>query len=225
MANIRPGCREISKSEGELMDVMKRESNSVSGFSLLELMIAMTITLVLLALVTTLFSGSMSIRERESAKTDALTSAQAALNVMSREISNSGFGLRNNGVVAVDSGLNQFHFRSNWNNGDLLTGTDGEDITYYFDPTTESIVRFDAHAGTTTSAIVNGISNVEFQYFNYAGSNSTPTVVATPGIQTGRVRITVTVNLEDVQGQPSGQSVQYTSDVTLRNAEFMRNQY
>ena len=204
---------------------MRKEPNNASGFSLLELMIAMTITLVLLALVTTLFSGSMSIRERESAKTDALTSAQAALNVMSREISNAGFGLSNNGVVSADSGLNQLHFRSNWNNGDLTTGTDGEDITYYFDPTTESIVRYDAHSGTTTSAIVNGISNVEFQYFNYTGSSSTPTLVSTPTIQTGRVRITVTVNLEDVQGQPSGQSVQYTSDVTLRNAEFMRNQY
>lgn len=203
----------------------RNRSQGSAGFSLLELMIAMTITLVLLSLVTTLFSGSMSIRERESAKTDALTSADAALNVMSREISNSGFGLSGNGIVSADSGLNQIHFRSNWNNGDLATGTASEDVTYYFDPTTESIVRFDANAGTTTSAVVNGISNVEFQYFDYAGSSSTPTVVGTPGPNTGRIRITVTVNLEDVQGQPSGQTVQYTSDVTLRNSEYMRNQY
>ena len=204
---------------------MNNRRKTQSGFSLLELMIAMTITLVLLALVTTLFSGSMSIRERESAKTDALTSAQAALNVMSREITNAGYGLTGNGIVSADSGLNQIHFRSNWNNGNLATSTEGEDVTYYFDPVTESIVRFDAHAGTTTSAVVNGISNVTFQYFNYAGSTSTPTVVAIPGPNTGRVRITVTVNLEDVQGQPTGQSVQYTSDVTLRNSEFMKNQY
>lgn len=204
---------------------MKNTDTRQSGFSLLELMIAMTITLVLLALVTTLFSGSMSIRERESAKTDALTSAQAALNVMSREIGNAGFGLNSNGIVSADSNANQLHFRSNWDNGDLVTDASGEDITFYFDPTTESIVRFDAHAGTTTSAVVNGISNVTFQYFDYSGSTSTPTLVAVPGVNTGRVRITVTVNLEDVQGQPTGQSVEYTSDVTLRNSEFMRNQY
>lgn len=204
---------------------MKNTDTRQSGFSLLELMIAMTITLVLLALVTTLFSGSMSIRERESAKTDALTSAQAALNVMSREIGNAGFGLNSNGIVSADSNANQLHFRSNWDNGDLVTDASGEDITFYFDPTTESIVRFDAHAGTTTSAVVNGISNVTFQYFDYSGSTSTPTLVAVPGVDTGRVRITVTVNLEDVQGQPTGQSVEYTSDVTLRNSEFMRNQY
>lgn len=204
---------------------MKKKKNTQSGFSLIELMIAMTITLVLLSLVTTLFSGSMSIRERESAKTDALTSAQAALNVMSREIANSGFGLTGNGIVSADSGANQIHFRMNWDNGNLATSTTGEDITYYFDPTTQSIVRYDAYAGTTTSAVVNGISNVTFQYFNYSGSTSTPTVVATPTTDTGRIRITVTVNLEDVQGQPSGQTVAYTSDVTLRNAEYMRSQY
>ncbi len=204
---------------------MATKKNTEAGFSLLELMIAMTITLVLLALVTTLFSGSMSIRERESAKTDALTSANAALNVMSREIANAGYGLTDNGIISADSGTNQIHFRSNWNNGNLATSTEGEDITFYYDPATESIVRYDAHAGTTTSTVVNGISNVTFQYFDYAGSTSTPSVVTTPGDSTGRVRITVTVNLEDVQGQPTGQSVQYTSDVTLRNAVFMRNQY
>ena len=225
MADFRPGNRKIPEGQGELMKEKRNKFSTAAGFSLLELMIAMTITLVLLALVTTLFSGSMSIRERESSKTDALTSAEAALNVMSREIANAGFGLSDNGVVSADSNLNQLHFRSNWNNGDLTTGTDSEDVTYYFDPTTESIVRYDAHAGTTTSAVVNGISNVEFQYFDYAGSNSTPTVVTTPGANTGRVRITVTVNLEDVQGQPTGQSVQYTSDVSLRNSEYMRNQY
>ncbi|HUF05229.1 MAG TPA: type II secretion system protein [Aridibacter sp.] len=202
-----------------------KKMNAQSGFSLLELMIAMTITLVLLALVTTLFSGSMSIRERESAKTDALTSAQAALNVMSREIANAGYGLTDNGIVSADSNANQLHFRMNWENGDLSTGTAGEDLTYYFDPVTQSIVRYDAHSGTTTSAVVNGISNVTFQYFDYSGSTSTPTVVTTPSADTGRIRITVTVNLEDVQGQPSGQTVAYASDVTLRNAEYMRSQY
>lgn len=195
------------------------------GFSLLELLIAMTITLLLLGITTSLFSSSMSIRARESAKTDALTSAQAALNVMSREIANAGYGLKDNGIVVADSDSDQLHIRSNWNNADLTTTTAGEDITYYYDPVTQSIVRFDVNAGRTTSAVVNGISSVNFQYFDYSGSSSNSTLVVTPSDNTGRVRITVTVNLPDVQGQPTGQSVTYTSDVALRNAVYMRNQY
>ena len=204
---------------------MKNKGTTESGFSLLELMIAMTITLVLLAIVTTLLSGSMSIKERESAKTDALTSAQAAINVLSREIANAGFGLTNNGIVAADSNVNQVHFRMNTDNSDMSTQAVGEDLTYYFEPTTQSIVRYDRNAGTTTSTVVNGISNVTFQYFNYVSGSSTATQVATPNADTGRIRINVVVNLADVQGQPTNQTVRYTTDVTLRNATYMRKRY
>lgn len=217
-----------------------------AGFSLIELMIAMTVMLVLLGLVSTLFSRSLSIRARESRRTDALTAAQAALNVMSREIANSGFGLYSdalskralNGIRIEDSNAKKIHFRSNIVNikttpGDNLSKP-GEDITYFFDSVTDSIVRYDAHAvydtltnsyQPQTSVIINRISDVNFDYFNYTGSDSTPIKTTTPTINTSRVRITVTVNLEPVQGQPSNQTVTFSSDVTLRNSSYMLNQY
>jgi prepilin-type N-terminal cleavage/methylation domain-containing protein len=228
----------------------KTRTNKSAGFSLVELMIAMTIMLVLLGLVSTLFSRALGIRARESRRTDALTSAQAALNVMSREIANSGFGLyvespsqlkrSLNGIVIEDSNANKIHFRSNLENiKDPVTHTNpiattGEDITYFFDSVTDSIVRYDNYAvrnPTTgvyqpqTSVIINRISNVTFDYFNYSGSDSTPTKTTTPTADTGRVRITVTVNLEPAQGQPDNQKVTFTSDVTLRNSSYMLNQY
>lgn len=226
----------------------KTRINKSAGFSLVELMIAMTIMLVLLGLVSTLFSRALGIRARESRRTDALTSAQAALNVMSREIANSGFGLYAdsvtkkplNGIVIADSNVNKIHFRSNLDNvKDPITntnpiGTTGEDITYFFDSVTDSIVRYDNNAVLNpltgvyqpqTSVIINRISNVTFDYFNYSGSVSTPTLTTTPTVNTGRVRITVTVNLEPVQGQPDNQKVTFTSDVTLRNSSYMLNQY
>jgi prepilin-type N-terminal cleavage/methylation domain-containing protein len=217
---------------------MKKEKQN-AGFSLVELLIAMTVMLVLLGVVSTLFSRAISIRARESRRTDALTSAQAALNVMSREIANSGFGLYANadsklplsGIVIADSNVNKIHFRANLENTkDPVTNTNpisspGEDITYFFDAVTDSIVRYDPNDPKPTSVIINRISNVNFDYFNYSGSNSTPTSTTTPTANTGRVRITVTVNLEPVQGQPSNQSVQFSSDVTLRNSSYMLNQY
>ncbi len=225
----------------------KTRTNKSAGFSLIELVMAMAIMLVLLGLVSTLFSRALSIRARESRRTDALTSAQAALNVMSREIANSGFGLYVdsitkkplNGIVIADSNANKIHFRSNLVNIKTSPTNDdiskpGEDITYFFDSVTDSIVRYDAHAVLNTatniympqtSVIINRISNVNFDYFNYSGSVSTPTSTTTPTANTGRVRITVTVNLEPVQGQPSNQTVTFTSDVTLRNSSYMLNQY
>lgn len=212
------------------------KNNKSAGFSLVELLIAMTIMLVLLGLVSTLFARTMGIRARESRRTDALTSAQAALNVMSREIANSGFGIyndsttkrANNGIIIADSNENKLHFRSNVNNNDLLTDSSGEDITYFFDNATASIVRYDPSLTQKTSVIVNRISDVKFKYFDYIGTNSTVTPEPgnnNPTASTGRVRITVTVQLEPVQGQPNNQTVTFTSEVTLRNSNYMLNQY
>ncbi|HEX8250894.1 MAG TPA: prepilin-type N-terminal cleavage/methylation domain-containing protein [Pyrinomonadaceae bacterium] len=212
----------------------KAQKQNQNGFSLMELIIAMTITLMLMAIAATLFSSALSTRSRESRRTDALTSAQAAINVLSREIANAGYGLTYNGIVTADSGSQRLHIRSNFVNTNMITCDPGEDVTYFYDANSSSIVRYDRFPATPTSCatatgetsvVVNRISNVTFQYFDYTGSNSTPTVVTTPTVNTSRVRITVTVQLEPVTGQPNNQTVTFTSDVTLRNSDYMLNQY
>ncbi len=204
----------------------KTKHTKNKGFSLVELLIAMAVTLILMGLATTLFAGALGTRTRESRRTDALTSARAALSAISREISNSGYGLTTNGIVTADSGEQKIHFRANLSNEDYTTDSVGEDVTYFFDAATQSIVRYDPNTTPTTSAIVNRISNVKFAYFDYSGASSTPSAALTaPTGNTGRVTITVTVKLEDVVGQPSNQTVTFTSDVTLRNSTYMLNQY
>lgn len=217
---------------------MKQTKNKqkMQGFSLIELMIAMFVTLVLVGLASTLFGTALGVRSRESRKTDALTTARAAINVISREIANSGYGLTTNGIVTADSGEQKIHVRANLENENKCITEDGEDVTYYYDATSKSIVRYTKYSNvpcstsssnlvTETSVVVNRISNVKFKYFNYAGANSTPTESLTPTANTGRVQITVEVELEEVVGQPKNQKVTFTSDVTLRNAYYMLQQY
>jgi prepilin-type N-terminal cleavage/methylation domain-containing protein len=199
--------------------------NNQQGFSIIELMMAMTVTLVILSVTMSLFSGAFSTRKRESRKTDALTSARAALNIISREIANSGYGLSSNGIITGDSNDKRIHFRSNLDNSNGLTEDEGEDVTYFFDGTTQSIVRHAPNDQIETSVIVNRISDVTFVYWDYTGNSSTATQRTTPTNDTGRVTITVTVRMEDVEGQPSGQTVTYSSDVTIRNSDYMLNQY
>jgi Tfp pilus assembly protein PilW len=194
------------------------------GFSLLELIMSMVITIIILGAAVSLFSGALSTRERESGRTDALTSAQAALNIMSREIGNSGYGLSaSNGLVFADCGAQAIRFRANVNNANAATTDPGEDVTYLFDTDSDSVVRFDRNTNTT-SGIINRVSNVTFVFHNYNPNGTfTSGTVAAPN--TGRVTITLSVILPDVQGQPSGRIEQVTSDVTLRNSPYMLGQY
>ncbi|MEP7211482.1 MAG: type II secretion system protein [Acidobacteriota bacterium] len=227
-----------------------RNKQKDKGFSLLELIVAMTVMLVLLGIVSTLMARSFSVRTRESRQTDALATAQSALSVISREISNSGFGIyvydgtvvdsASNGLVIADSNANRIRVRANLENAGgvasapgpatLSINQPGEDVTYFFDASTSSIVRYDPNGGGTgvpqTSVVVNRISNVTFQYFDYIGNNATPTGPFTvPTSDSASVRITVDVALDRVVGQPDGQSVSFTSDVTLRNSRYMLQQY
>jgi len=202
----------------------------------MELLVAMTIILVVLGLVMTLFARSLSTRQRESSRTDALTAAQAAMNVISREVANSGYGLRiqaegiaDNGLVAADSNSGTIHFRANTTNSNIVLTDPGEDVTYYYEPGTQSILRYDKNGGgpgvPQTSIVINRISSLAFQYFDYIGNNPVPTVGGTPTDETGRVRVTVTVKLEQILGYANRQDVVLVSDVTLRNSEYMLQQY
>jgi prepilin-type N-terminal cleavage/methylation domain-containing protein len=206
-----------------------RRYHEASGFSILELIVAMTIILVVMGLVSTMFSRSLATRQRESSRTDTLTAAQAALNVISRELANSGYGLAGNGISLADSNGQQLHFISNVRNNNEVFTDPSENVTYYFDPTTQSILRHDRHAGgvniARTSIIINRISSLGFQYFDYVGTSPGTGPHAVPSVNTSKVRVTVRVLLEQVQGQVNPQNVVLTSDVTLRNADYMLRQY
>ena len=195
------------------------------GFSLIELLIAMAITLVLLGLVSMMMKSVFGTRRRESQRTDAMTSAKAALNLMSREISNSGFGLKTNGLITADSDSHKLRFRTNIENDNSSTNSPNEDVTYYHDAVNEAVVRFDPRGAPQTSVVINGVSEATFEYFDYSGSSSTPVQKLTASNNTGKIRINVTVRLDDVDGQIDDQIVSFTSEVTLRNSKYMLKLY
>lgn len=211
------------------MDTIQIKKRSQRGLSILELLLSMTLIIAIVGMVGTLFGRSIATRQRESSRTDALTAAQAALNVISREVANSGYGLVDNGIVSADSTLKQLHIRSNVVNTNVDLTDPGEDITYYFDPATQSILRHDANGGGVgvpqTSIIVNRISDLNFQYFSYVADNPIGVQTTPPDFNTGRVRVNVRVLMENVEGQVNPQNVTLVSDVTLRNADYMLRQY
>src|SRR6187399_1827376 len=96
--------------------MLNSRTTKLSGFSLVELIVSMAITLVILGVAITVFSTAMGRRARETSRTDAITSAQAALNIMSREIGNAGYGLLDNGLVVADCSATRLHLRSNFLN-------------------------------------------------------------------------------------------------------------
>jgi prepilin-type N-terminal cleavage/methylation domain-containing protein len=161
-----------------------------AGFSLVELIIAMTITLVVLSIATTLIARSLNMRTRSNANVDALADAERALNIMSREIAQAGFNLSDNGIVADDSvvdgnGNSTIRVRANLNRFDTDASLDarqgigdanaqpgeesGEDVKFFIHPagTTTLLARYDPYApgGPESTVVANRLDKMRVHYF------------------------------------------------------------
>jgi prepilin-type N-terminal cleavage/methylation domain-containing protein len=217
-----------------------------AGFSLLELMIAMAVTLVIMLLASSLVAGSFNIRNRENQKTDALADSQRALNLMTREIANAGYGLNDNGIVSADSGVNSIRVRANLNAaaGETTsnTATDrDEDIKYllYTDSSNSYIVRLDVNTAAQEMVLANRVDALNIRYYGdkvyYTTSNCDISNVqdalgnAVSEVPTSNAKyivISICVQLPAVGtfGSPGYQPisrVQLVSDATLRNADLV----
>ncbi len=144
------------------------KTSTQSGFSLLELFIALTITLVIMAIASTLLASSFKVRNRENQRSSAIADTQRALNIMSREIANAGYGLSTNGIVTGgDSGATSIRVRSDL---DLSGATDGigEDVKYILvnDANGSFIVRLNLQPTQTTGLIANRIDGLAIYYYD-----------------------------------------------------------
>lgn len=208
-----------------------------AGFSLIELMVALGVTLVIMVIASRMLAMSMAVRARENQRSEAIADVQRALQTMTREISNAGLGLTaSNGLVAADSDDLQIRVRSNLNAFcdvkaaatspcDSDTSDSGEDVVFAVINNTTGgggdnqrlITRQDINNSNAISSLANRVDGLKFVYVKSDGAETAN------ASQAQRVKLTVTVTLPAVGSkgqagyQPASQ-MQLASEAVLRNA-------
>ncbi|HUS12475.1 MAG TPA: prepilin-type N-terminal cleavage/methylation domain-containing protein [Pyrinomonadaceae bacterium] len=226
----------------------EHQKRSEAGFSLFELLIAVSVALVVMGITSGLLAGSFNVRARENQRSDALADSQRALNIMTREIANSGFGLSHNGIVAADSDLSSIRVRANLNAferkaSSLLVSDRNEDVKYslWTDPDNKNsyIVRLDIGTQNQTTVLANRVDSLKIRY--YAAKVSYTMAPAVAGVPSCDITadsaevaqktdakylvISICVELPE-RGRPGSPGyqptsrVQLVSDVMLRNADI-----
>jgi prepilin-type N-terminal cleavage/methylation domain-containing protein len=170
-----------------------RRSNNQSGFSLIELILAMAITLTVLGLSSSLLAAGFHSRSREDRKSEGIADVQRALNIMTREISNSGLRLPSglgavaaNGIVTNDSDNQSVRIVSNLNgmpdsaNGyfeDSDVDDTDEDLKFLMyidnDRGQRYIVRYERNGSKQTTVLANRIDSLVFRYYDEKVTYST----------------------------------------------------
>jgi len=229
---------------------MSQSNNKQAGFSLIELIIAMTLTIGVMGVSSMLLAQALNVRTRTNANNDALADAQRALNIMSREIANAGFNLTSNGIVSGDTGTDangnsMIRFRANTNkfdesvstaarNGIGVIGEDaGEDVKYfvYQAEKTNLLARHDeyAKAGGSATVLANRLDNLHLHYYDqmvtYSTSGCDLTGASASEVSPSAAKyvvIAVCVQLDAV-GKPGSSGYQPEKSVLLLSDVALRN--
>jgi prepilin-type N-terminal cleavage/methylation domain-containing protein len=225
-------------SKSKITEIGKMKTDSLQkGFSLIELMIAMTITLSILVMAFYLLAQSLNSKTRDEAQINALADANHALRVITKDVANAGFGLKGNGLVAASCLEDKIRVRANLNALAKQTTSNSvsdqdEDIEFFLvpNPTTGSaLVRSDV--GTANSAIIATTiddrdinsdgdgDGLTFYYLDENGNEVTPENAV-------RIRIVIRVLLPEAgrPGSPGYQppvTKQLHSSVSLSNSRLI----
>lgn len=222
-----------------------RRGRGESGFSLIELIVAMGVTVIVMTMATTMIVSLFNMRTRENQRTDALADAQRALDLLSREIANAGFGLTDNGIVGQDSNAQSIRIRANLD-ADAVASDPDEDVKYalFANANGSFLARRDLNGA---SAVIAPVTSLNIRYFrervtytanltNCNIGNVAPATVGTPAVAnevagapaTARyVVVSMCVRLPAVgaeggSGYRPPTTMQLVSDVTLRNGNLIR---
>jgi type II secretory pathway pseudopilin PulG len=215
-----------------------------AGFSLIELIVAMGVTLVIMGLASSLASQSFNVQTRESQRSTALADAQSALNLVTREITNAGYGLKSNGIYTEQSDdetitvLSDFDMDDTWDKDEIITFRLDENP----DTGAISLVRLTLNAPgaaeTSGTVLAESVDNFQVNYFSERVDYKTgecslelddasAAAVTTPDKAQYVVLVLCAtlpaVGAEGHEGYQPASRVQLASDATLRNSLSLSN--
>ncbi|MFN2482504.1 MAG: type II secretion system protein J [Pyrinomonadaceae bacterium] len=160
----------------------QRRAKGEAGFSLLELIIAMGLTVIVLGVSTALLASAVRVRAREDRRSDAIAEVRRALNTMTREISNAGYQLpanrAGNGIVAANSNSTSIRVVTNPDRFSTAPGatpdyasSQDEDVIYRWvdDPASDQsyILRYDVNSTIQrTTVLANRIDSFIIRYYD-----------------------------------------------------------
>lgn len=222
--------------------------NSHSGFTLVELLIAMAISAVLLGATYSVFVSSQKINTGNEVSARIMQSLRTSLDLMESDIRMAGLnGLFDipGGVGIIEATATKLRFTSNRNLDDkidtlnpahLLGGlqeSDFEQITYFYDAPTKRLKQClsegTANASCVTlnqdpddsNTVAYNVENFSLSYFD--GNNN---VIVNPTVNTISIRtVEVSMTIEQAAGRSGQQPAVRAGDIsrTMTRRIFCRN--
>lgn len=185
----------MSPSKTKTAPVAHRLSGE-AGFSLVELIIVMAIMILILGVLASVVAGMETNYRQQRPRTEAINSANTAMDMLVRLLRSAGNNLDNTGIipgpVGADGAYHTIRIQSDWNPVDGTTTGVLEDVTF-------SVANgaLQIQEGTTLPTdYVTGLGSVTFTYYD-----NTNNVIADPVVNNDRIAL-VKIDLATTGSSP-----------------------
>jgi type II secretory pathway pseudopilin PulG len=157
---------------------MSRARSVRRGFTTLELLIAISVTLVLIALAAPLYQAQTGAVNRTSGRTDASRSATFAVDAMEQDLRNVGVGVYDGQPLLVRGAVDAVSFNAN-----MVTARSNDMVAVFYDPDADSTALGSLNTGTaitlpnssSTYPAASYISNAEtINYYVTSDTGASP---------------------------------------------------
>jgi prepilin-type N-terminal cleavage/methylation domain-containing protein len=182
-----------------------------SGFSIVELMVAMAMTSVVLAAVYTVHAALVKSYTAQNAAADAQEAIRAGMDLMAEDILMAGFdplSASGAGIVAADAA--SIHFTSDRNMNGGIDASDLEEIRYFLSGT-QLIQELYGNA-TTNAVLIDNVTNLTFAYFD----GDDPPKQLLPPLPAAQLADIRTISLSITVQAPAGRGEKVTRKYTTR---------
>jgi type IV pilus assembly protein PilW len=203
--------------------------NNESGFTLVELLIAMTIGLIILTALSSTFLMQRDIYDDQEQIAEMVQTARAAMDMMSREIRMGGYDPTDAGFDGITYDAHQLQIQANIDDDEDIINADGsydenENITYtYYDE--NSAYPYQIKRKTGNGNFVSFAENIQsftFVYLKADGVTEVTTSAENDDIRQIKITITARTARPDSDYSANGGYRTYTltSFITPRNLAF-----
>jgi prepilin-type N-terminal cleavage/methylation domain-containing protein len=212
--------------------------NNQKGFTLVELLVAMTLSLTLLGAVYAVYRVQAHTVKGQEYRMEAQEYARVSLDMMVREIRNLGYfptrvacpaPANTNGLVSATATSISFAYDAD-GNGDCA-GT-GENVVYSYDSNTKDISRT-ANGGAAQTLTIGNVTAFQLLYYpRQTGASAPAPYCISAGNPSGCSGLNVSSNLASVQRvsvsltvklQKTDANVGAQQDITMNSNADLRN--
>ena len=205
------------------------DRNNERGFTLVELLIAMTIGLIIMTALSSTFLMQRKIYDVQEQVAEMVQTARAAMDMMSREIRMGGYDPTDAGFDGITYDAHQLQIQANIDDDEDIINADGsydknENITYtYYDE--NSAYPYQIKRKTSNGDFVSFAENIEeftFVYLKADGVTEVTTSAENDDIRQIKITITARTARPDSDYSANGGYRTYTltSFITPRNLAF-----